>query len=240
MSDDTIDGRDKNGGWTKGHCPNPNGRPRKKPPVNQADVMQFKQTLVDATVQGQPVQLTRHELLFHKMYENTLEGSVLVQRKPFDRFEQSDDTYAEAEFHLRWLGRQICEGYDKTGKLDERLYDEYRRYYYLIHHDQLERIAATALSPYAGNARTHSEKQIKQIADSIARFGFTNPVLIDDRNGIIAGHGRVLAAKSICAVPALVASLGGRQTHRRACRQQACAQRRLGQGPARARAAGAR
>jgi hypothetical protein len=37
-------------------------------------------------------------------------GSVLVQRKLFDRFEQSDDTYAGAEFHLRWLGRQICEG----------------------------------------------------------------------------------------------------------------------------------
>jgi len=139
MSDDTIDGRDKNGRWTKGHCPNPNGRPRKKPPVSQDDVMQFKQTMVDATIQGQPVQLTRRELLLHKMDENALKGSVLVQRKLFDRFEQSDDTYAEAEFHLRWLGRQICEGYDKTGKLDERLYDEYRRYYYLIHrreHDE--------------------------------------------------------------------------------------------------------
>lgn len=67
----------------------------------------------------------------------------------------------------------------------------------LIHHDQLERIAVPALTPYAGNARTHSKKQVKQIADSIARFGFTNPVLIDDQNGIIAGHGRVLAAKSM-------------------------------------------
>lgn len=67
----------------------------------------------------------------------------------------------------------------------------------LIHHDQLERIPVTALKPYPGNARTHSKKQVKQIADSITRFGFTNPVLIDDRDGIIAGHGRVLAAKSI-------------------------------------------
>lgn len=141
MSDDTIDGRDKNGRWTKGHCPNPKGRPRKKPPVSQADVMQFKQTLVDATVQGQLVQLTRHELLLHKMYENALKGSVLSQRKLFDRFEQSDDTYAEANFHLRWLGRQICEKYDATGKLDERLYDEYQYYYYLIyrreHHEAI-------------------------------------------------------------------------------------------------------
>ncbi|WP_347310804.1 site-specific DNA-methyltransferase [Defluviimonas sp. SAOS-178_SWC] len=53
----------------------------------------------------------------------------------------------------------------------------------------------STLSPYAGNARTHSRRQIRQIADSITRFGFTNPVLIDDAGGIIAGHGRVAAAK---------------------------------------------
>lgn len=67
----------------------------------------------------------------------------------------------------------------------------------LIHHDHIERLAPEALKPYAGNARTHSKKQIQQIARSIERFGFTNPVLIDDGNGIIAGHGRVLAAKLI-------------------------------------------
>lgn len=51
------------------------------------------------------------------------------------------------------------------------------------------------LAPYAANARTHSDSQVKQIADSISEFGFTNPVLIDEEGGIIAGHGRVLAAK---------------------------------------------
>jgi DNA modification methylase len=51
------------------------------------------------------------------------------------------------------------------------------------------------LRPYARNARTHSNKQIKQIAASIERFGFVNPVLIDDDYNIIAGHGRVEAAK---------------------------------------------
>jgi ParB-like chromosome segregation protein Spo0J len=51
------------------------------------------------------------------------------------------------------------------------------------------------LRPYPGNARTHSKKQIRQIADSIERFGFTNPVLISDDGEIIAGHGRVEAAK---------------------------------------------
>ena len=52
-----------------------------------------------------------------------------------------------------------------------------------------------SLRPYPGNARTHSPKQIKQIARSIERFGFNNPVLVDDDNQIIAGHGRVEAAK---------------------------------------------
>lgn len=50
------------------------------------------------------------------------------------------------------------------------------------------------LIPYINNARTHSQKQIKQIAASITEFGFTNPVLIDENNGVIAGHGRLLAA----------------------------------------------
>jgi DNA modification methylase len=61
----------------------------------------------------------------------------------------------------------------------------------------------TDLRPYPNNARTHSKKQLKQIAKSIEKFGFCNPVLIDDGNQIIAGHGRVAAAKllGIDAVP---------------------------------------
>src|SRR3979411_1330224 len=51
------------------------------------------------------------------------------------------------------------------------------------------------LRPYTGNARTHSKKQIRQIADSIRKFGFTNPILVSDDDEIIAGHGRVEAAK---------------------------------------------
>ena len=59
------------------------------------------------------------------------------------------------------------------------------------------------LRPYPNNARTHSKKQIHQIANSITKFGFCNPVLIDDDKQIIAGHGRVEAAKllGIDAVP---------------------------------------
>ena len=58
-------------------------------------------------------------------------------------------------------------------------------------------VVVSQLRPYPKNARTHSKKQIRQIADSITRFGFTNPVLISDDNEIIAGHGRVEAAKLI-------------------------------------------
>ena len=47
------------------------------------------------------------------------------------------------------------------------------------------------------NPRTHSKKQINQIANAIQRFGFTNPILVDDSNGIIAGHGRLEAAKAL-------------------------------------------
>jgi DNA modification methylase len=59
----------------------------------------------------------------------------------------------------------------------------------------MENVPTRALQPYAGNARTHSKKQIRQIAKSIKRFGFNNPVLVDDNLQIIAGHGRVAAAK---------------------------------------------
>jgi len=53
------------------------------------------------------------------------------------------------------------------------------------------------LVPYARNARTHSVDQVAQIAASIREFGFLNPVLVDGANGIIAGHGRVLAARQL-------------------------------------------
>ena len=53
------------------------------------------------------------------------------------------------------------------------------------------------LIPYARNSRTHSDAQVAQIAASVKEFGFTNPVLIDEEGGIIAGHGRVLAARKL-------------------------------------------
>ena len=62
---------------------------------------------------------------------------------------------------------------------------------------QIEHRQTGDLNPYKNNARTHSDKQISQIAASIKQFGFNNPVLIDKDDVIIAGHGRVLAAKEL-------------------------------------------
>jgi DNA modification methylase len=58
-------------------------------------------------------------------------------------------------------------------------------------------VAHRALIPYERNARTHSDHQIRQIANSIAEFGFTNPILVDTEAGIIAGHARLLAARQL-------------------------------------------
>lgn len=74
--------------------------------------------------------------------------------------------------------------------------------------DKVERRSVADLVPYARNARTHSPEQIGQIAASIREWGWTTPVLIDETGGIIAGHGRVLAAQKlgIKDVPAMTAT----------------------------------
>ena len=60
-----------------------------------------------------------------------------------------------------------------------------------------ENVPIKQLNPYKNNARTHSEKQVEKIANSIEEFGFINPVLIDSNYGIIAGHGRVKGAERL-------------------------------------------
>ena len=74
--------------------------------------------------------------------------------------------------------------------------------------DQVERRKVAGLIPYARNSRTHSDAQVAQIAASIREFGFTNPILLDGESGIIAGHGRILAARllGITDVPCMVAT----------------------------------
>ena len=74
--------------------------------------------------------------------------------------------------------------------------------------DKIERRAVESLIPYARNARTHSDEQVAQIAASISEWGWTVPVLVDETGGIIAGHGRVMAARKlgITEVPVMVAA----------------------------------
>ena len=62
-------------------------------------------------------------------------------------------------------------------------------------HLQIQYKETAKLIPYVNNSRTHSDEQIKQVASSIKEFGFTNPILIDETDGIIAGHGRLMAAQ---------------------------------------------
>jgi DNA modification methylase len=62
---------------------------------------------------------------------------------------------------------------------------------------EIQYVSPDRLRPYPGNARSHSRKQLKLIADSIKRFGFTNPILVTDDFEVVAGHGRLQAAKSL-------------------------------------------
>lgn len=72
--------------------------------------------------------------------------------------------------------------------------------------DRIELWPVDRLQPYAKNARTHSDEQVDQIAASIREFGFTNPILVDSADGIIAGHGRLMASKrlGLSQVPVIV------------------------------------
>jgi ParB-like chromosome segregation protein Spo0J len=62
---------------------------------------------------------------------------------------------------------------------------------------QIEQIQLATLIPYINNSRTHSDEQVAQIAASIKEFGFNNPILVDKDSGIIAGHGRLQAARKL-------------------------------------------
>jgi DNA modification methylase len=74
--------------------------------------------------------------------------------------------------------------------------------------DAVERRSVASLIPYARNARTHSDTQVAQIAASIREWGWTNPVLIDENDGILAGHGRIMAARvlGLDEVPVMIAA----------------------------------
>ncbi len=72
---------------------------------------------------------------------------------------------------------------------------------------EIKMVAVASLIPYARNARTHSDEQVAQIAASIAEFGFTNPILTDGERGVIAGHGRLAAARKLAMIEVPVIEL---------------------------------
>jgi hypothetical protein len=76
--------------------------------------------------------------------------------------------------------------------------------------DRVVRLKVADLVPYARNARMHTNAQVDQIAGAIKRFGFTNPVIVDERGEIVAGHGRVMAARRLALdeVPGIVIADG--------------------------------
>ncbi len=82
---------------------------------------------------------------------------------------------------------------------------------------KIENMDIEKLVPYANNSRTHDTDQVDQIIASITEFGFTNPVLIDEGGGVIAGHGRIMAAKKMgmADIPCIVLA-GLSETQKRA------------------------
>ncbi len=133
MTRDDDDGRDGHGRWKKGHCPNPNGRPRKKPAISDADVNHFRNTMVSVMINGEQRWVTRHELLLHSMFEQAIKGkSVLLQRMLFARFESSDELNAKLHMTFKEVTKKLLDGYYATGKIDEKLFEDVEELRYFV------------------------------------------------------------------------------------------------------------
>ncbi len=140
------DGRDDNGRWKKGHCPNPKGRPRKEIEYSEADYYIFKNTMVTANINGVPTRLSRHALLMHSNYDQAIKGkSPTLANSMLQRFEKSDETIEEAKTFLQGLGREIIEYYRETGELPEKRLQLYKDIYKALNgRDFEEEVAASA------------------------------------------------------------------------------------------------
>src|SRR3954449_11670679 len=101
---------------------------------------------------------------------------------------RSHPRFAPSNSHLR--GSQLTDAATRLTALAERI----------------ELWPVERLRTYERNPRTHSEDQVAQLAASMVEFGFTNPILVDESNGILAGHGRLLAARQL----GLIEGPGGR------------------------------
>ncbi len=125
--------RDGQGRWQKGFFPNPTGRPRKQAEISDADVNHFRNGIQIVTINGEQRRLTRHEALLHAMYDRAMKGSVLIMRKLFDRFKQSETTMTEAHSLLRDLKDEFLEKHRKTEVFDEKLHREIDQLSEMVH-----------------------------------------------------------------------------------------------------------
>lgn len=103
--DDNKPARDANGRWLPGHCPNPRGRPRKKPKerLDQSDLAIFGNTYIDVITNGQKETMLRREALLSKMYESAMKGRVSMQRFLYDEFKKNDERMAAARVRYERL-----------------------------------------------------------------------------------------------------------------------------------------
>ncbi len=90
--------RDASGRWRPGYCPNPKGRPRKKPKtiIHESDMQVFSYTLVDVVSNGQKVEMVRRSALLNKIFERAMKGSVTQQRFLYHEFKRIDERMAVA------------------------------------------------------------------------------------------------------------------------------------------------
>lgn len=136
MREDDGDSRDGRGRWRKGFCPNPRGRPRKKPEISDADVHYFMNSGITAKINGEERLMSRAELLIHSMFEQAIKGkNAMLARKLFERFEKAEETVALARMQLKAIGKNLLDDYYATGKLDPKLEADYRELAELLHID---------------------------------------------------------------------------------------------------------
>ncbi len=97
--------RDARGRWLPGNCPNPKGRPKKKPKVlpDQSDIRIFGHTMVDVLTSGQRETMDRRTALLNKMFESAMKGKVSQQRFLYKEFERNDERLAAARVHYERL-----------------------------------------------------------------------------------------------------------------------------------------
>ena len=97
--------RDARGRWRPGHCPNPKGRPRKKPKsiIHESDIQIFGHTLIDVVANGQKVAMIRRSALLNKMFESAMKGRVSQQRFLYKEFERNAERLAAARVHYERL-----------------------------------------------------------------------------------------------------------------------------------------